>query len=170
MRAFFPILVVGVISALGFRNDAPPSTKVDSQPIAQLEKLGVTVRINQLQVQRLGPTVHVPKNWELLVSGRDEFRRTIAISISQTGQGTTVGPTHIKLKSGQVLRPFLNGNQRFMSVVANAEIPDGFDFAEYWFPIPANTNFADVFPITVVHTSTNERQEKVEFEFVDIEP
>jgi hypothetical protein len=64
----------------------------------------------------------------------------------------------------------MNGNQRFMSVIANAAIPDGCDFAEYWFEVPSETGFEDIFPITIVHQTTNERQEKVEFRFEDIEP
>ncbi len=170
MRSLFPVLVFGVISLPGFFNGNTQSTKGEPQPIARAKKHGVEVCVNQVQVQRIGPTVQLPRELGLIVSDREDFRRTIAISLSQKGQGTTIGPTHIKLNSGLVLHPVMNGNQRFMSVVANADIPEDFDFAEYWFRIPENMKFADMFPLTVVYTTTNERQEKVEFELAGIEP
>jgi len=142
----------------------------DVLPVARKEIRGVEVLVNQIQIQKLGRTADVPDKLRMFIAERRGFSRTIAISLSQKGQGTAVGPTHLELKNGLKLRPFMNGNQRFMSAIANAAIPDGFDFAEYWFEVPSETKFEDIFPITIVHTTTNERQEKVEFRFGDIEP
>lgn len=146
------------------------SIENDLQPVARKEVRGVEVLVNQIQIQRLGKTAKVPSKLKMFIAERNEFKRTITISLSQKNQGVTIGPTHLELKNGLKLHPFMNGNQRFMSVVANAAIPDGFDFAEYWFDVPNETAFKDIFPITIVHQTTNERQEKVEIRFEDIEP
>ena len=161
------LLVAAAVLGKGF-NDA--SIDNDLQPIACKEISGVEVRVNQIQIQRLGATAEVPNKLKAFIGDRDEFTRTIAISLSQKNQGSTIGPTHLELKNGLKLNPFINGNQRFMSVIANASIPDGCDFAEYWFEVPNKTAFEDIFPITIVHHTTNERQEKVEFRFEDIKP
>ncbi len=166
---YISLLLLAATVTLGMGSNENSITN-DFQPVARKEICGVEVLVNQIQIQRLGPTANVPNKLKMYIADRGEFKRTIAISLSQKNQGTTIGPTHLKLKNGLELRPFMNGNQRFMSVIANAAIPDGFDFAEYWFEVPSETAFKDIFPITIVHQTTNERQEKVEFRFEDIEP
>ena len=170
MRYISCVLSLGIAASLGIAGFKASPKDSDIRSVAQKEISGVEVLVNQIQIQKLGRTAQVPNRLKMFITDRDEFTRTIAISLSQKGQGTTIGPTHLELKNGLKLRPFMNGNQRFMSGVANAAIPDGFDFAEYWFEVPDETKFEEIFPFTVVHNTTNERQEKLEFRFENIEP
>ena len=170
MQSLSCVLSLGIAaSAVIFGINSSPNDN-DVRSITRKKIRGVEVQVNQIQIQKLGSTAQVPSQLADFVSDRNKFTRTITISLSQKGQGTTIGPTHLELKNGSKLRPFLNGNQRFMSAVANAAIPDGFDFAEYWFQVPGETKLKDIFPLVVVHNTTNEQQEKVQFRFENIEP
>lgn len=170
MKLAFCVLLLGAAASLVVSafEEVPDDKGLSS--VARQNVRGVEVLINQIQMQKLGAEARVPKHLQAFTFQGDPFSRTIAISISQKGQGASVGPTHVELKNGQKLRPFLHGNQQFMSVVANAAIPDGYDFAEHWFQVPHETKFAEIFPITIVHNTTNEQHEKIEFRFENIEP
>jgi hypothetical protein len=170
MRCLTGVLFFGIAAYLGIGGFAQSPSNNDDRSVARKEIRGVEVLVNQVQIQRLGPTAEIPDKLKISSFGGDELTRTIAISLSQKGHGSSTGPTHLELGNGQKLSPFMNGNQRFMSVIANAAVPQGFDFAEYWFRVPSETKFADIFPLTIVHNTTNDRQEKVEFRFEDIEP
>lgn len=163
------LVLLAVTPTLGLGSNES-TTKNDLPPVARQKIRGVEVLVNQIQIQRLGSTAKVPGKLNLIVTHQDQLKRTIAISLSQRNQGTASGPTHLELNDGQTLHPIMHGNQRFMSVIANAAIPEGFDFAEYWFEVPGDTALKDIFPVTIVHQATNERQEKIEFRFDNIEP
>ena len=138
--------------------------------IAKSTKQGVSVEINQLQLQRIGPAVQLPAKLEQLINKPDRLKRTIALSISQSGQGKSSGPMSITLRSGEVLNPCLNGNQRFMSVLANAKVPRDVDYIESWFEVPESIEFADIFPITILYETTDQNQQPVSFKFEKITP
>lgn len=150
-----------------FGLDDKPQSK---DALAVLRKDGVEVRINQVQIQRVGTSVQISKRLEPLVGNQKKYQRTIAISISQSGNGSSTGPTQIRLKNGKSLTPMLNGNQKLMNGVANAKAPEGFDFAEYWFAVPTDVDFSEIFPIAVVHNTTNEKRQNVKLTFTGIEP
>jgi len=167
------IMLLGVLSTTCglFPNKEKLTEKgKEFTPVAQMTRNGVEVRINQIQIQRLGGVAKPPELLKVAMNDMSPLGRTIAFSISQKGQGTSVGPTFIKLASGKVVQPFLTGNQQLMSDLATATPPEGFDFGENWFAIPKDSKFSDIFPITVVHNTTNKRQESVKFELTDIEP
>ena len=138
--------------------------------IAEREIDGVVVRINQLQMQRIGGEVRTPEILTRLQIGGEKFQRTIALVLTQNGQGTTSGPLHITLRNGRVLHPVLDGNSRFMSVLANAETAEGDAFQETWFTVPAEVEFADVFPIQVTFKTTTPDGKPVTFEFDGLTP
>lgn len=144
--------------------------KKSEEYIAQQKKSGVTVQVNQIQIQRIGTKVSLLPSLKKFGFDPEKYSRTIAISISQNGQGKSSGPISIELKNGEKLNPFSNANQTFMSVVANAEVPKDFDFMETWFGVPKETKFEDIFPITVHYAGTDSLQKPVQFRFKNIHP
>ena len=116
--------------------------------IAAKTKNGVEVRVNR--IQRIGTDVRLPQNFEKLDVDGVKLTRTIAISICQKGQGN-FRLMKITLQNGEILNPCMQGNPSFMSVLANATIPNGFDFMETWFEFLRTRNskmfFRSLFPI-----------------------
>ena len=139
--------------------------------IATATKNDVTVEISQLQFQRIGSTPELFESAKKFgLNMQDKFKRTIALSLRQKGNGNSSGPIYIKLRNGKTLTPFLNGNQKLMSAIANARYKQQFDFSEYWFSIPSEIQFADVFPIKVYYTTSNRNGDSIDFNFAEITP
>ena len=135
-----------------------------------LEKNGVEVRINQVQMQRITGEVDVEATLMRKVLERANYARTIAVSLSQKGQGNLQGPIVVKSSNGKTLQMRISTNQRLMSRLANAAIPEGFDYSEYWFEISPDTPFVEIFPLTIEYETTNEEGEKCKFKFEKIFP
>jgi hypothetical protein len=138
--------------------------------IALLTKTGVDVRINQIQLQRIGTSIDPVAAIGKFGIDLENFSRTIAISISQKGQGTSSGPISIILKNGVEMHPMLQGNQKLMSVLVNSKIDEDYDFMESWFAVPSDIEFEQIFPISVSFHSTDLNEVPVDFIFEDITP
>jgi hypothetical protein len=173
----FPLFVLAFVSLGAFANsqkesDTKPADKNDAptSAITESTKQGVTVRVNQVQIQRIGTEVElVPHIAKFGVDGT-KFARTIAISASKKNAGKSSGPISLTLKNGKCLTPMMNGNQKYMSAIANSGSSDGFDFEEVWFELPLDTKFGDVFPIGVRYRCTDTKENVVQFELENIYP
>ena len=138
--------------------------------VAESTKQGVIVRINQVQMQRIGTDVELAKHFAKFGIDSKKFSRTIAIAVSKKNAGKSSGPISITLKNGDFLTPMMNGNQKLMSAIANSSSKDGFDFEETWFEIPANVKFEQVFPISISFRCTDKAENPVQFQFENITP
>ncbi|MEZ6093235.1 MAG: hypothetical protein R3C03_03205 [Pirellulaceae bacterium] len=170
MRRYLWLLLAIVPLVTKFESPTLINTNDSVNAIAFDTKNGVEVRINQLQMQRIGATATTPAPLLPFVKDKENLQRTIAFSLVQSGQGKISGTTTIELIDGTVIEPFLFGNQRLMSVVANSEIPNGFEYSEYWYCIPDDTDFRNIFPINITHKTTDKDDKQIVFKFEGLEP
>lgn len=165
IAAYFGFLVFA--SSL-FASESAPHEENDV--IGKLEKNGVEVQINQVQIQRISGDVQIEGSLMSRIVEPPKYRRMIAMSLSQRGQGKASGPISVTLKNGDKLQMRISTNQRLMSLLANARIPEGMDHNEYWFEVPNDTPFEELFPLTVEYKTTNTNGKKCEFKFERIFP
>ena len=144
--------------------------KVSSSTIAESTKQGVTICVNQIQIQRIGTNVKLVKHVDQFGIDGENFGRTIALSISKKNSGKSSGPISLTLKNGTVLTPMLIGNQKYMSAIANSDPADGFDFEENWFDLPSDTKFDQIFPVAISYRCTDKAENAVQFELANIYP
>lgn len=178
------LLLAGALSLESVLQNRPSGPQEDTQDrtsdpldgpeagssIAESTKNGVMVRVNQIQVQRIGTHVVLAQHLAKVGVATDKFSRTIAISIATRNRGKSQGPISMTTRHGKRLRLFMAGNQKYMSGVANAEQHADFDFSENWFAIPDTMAFDQIFPVTINYRCTDENEKPVTFEFRNITP
>lgn len=164
--SYVSVLALSLLfSWLGLNNSSLDHQPSDISAIAEQTKQGVEVKIAQLQIQRIAGEVKLSKPFGKFAVDEAPYRRTIAFSILQKGTGNSSGPAMVTLNNGKRPSHRMSSNQQMMSRMANAQTPDGYQFMEYWFEVPADTKFSDIFPITIQYETTTKDQAKVSFEF-----
>ena len=178
MNKLHSLALVTIVSLGAFSQSRQDSTTAPElklregriSTIAESTKQGVTVCVNQIQIQRIGTNVEMAKHIAKFGVDGKKFARTITLSISKKNNGRSSGPASLTLKNGTKLTPMLIGNQKYMSAIANSSPAEGFDFEENWFELPDETKFDQIFPITMSYQCTDKTENVVQFEFANIFP